>query len=254
MDINLTEYLDFARNLSIEAGKITLKYFRKEYDVERKKDNSPVTVADRETEYFIRNAIIRRFPDHGIIGEEHGSVKSDSPFKWIIDPIDGTKSFIHGVPLYTVLIALVYEGEPCVGVIHNPMLEETAAAATRLGCTLNGEPCRVSKTKALEHAWIQTTDPAKLIQMEPGFAMRIMTRSGQCRTWADGYGYLLVASGRADVMIDPIVAIWDVAPLKVVITEAGGTFTDFQGESNGLGESAIATNGLLHKEVLTLIQ
>ncbi len=157
MEINLREYLDFARDLSVEAGKITLKYFRKEFDIEFKKDKSPVTIADRETEHFIRKAILERYPDHGIVGEEHGSVESDSPFKWIIDPIDGTKSFIHGVPTYTVLIALVYNDEPCVGVIHNPMLEETAAAATGLGCTLNGKPCRVSTTKTLEEAWVQTT-------------------------------------------------------------------------------------------------
>ena len=253
MEGNLTEYLEFARDLSIEAGKITLHYFRRGFEVETKPDNSPVTEADRETERFIRIEIAKRFPEHGILGEEHGALESDSPFKWIIDPIDGTKSYVRGIPLYTVLIALVYRDEPVVGIIHNPMLGETVAAAAGLGCSFNGMPCTVSDTNSLENAWIQTTDPITLLQKDPDFTTRILTRSGFCRTWADGYGYLLVATGRSDVMIDPILAVWDAAPLKVVITEAGGKITDFTGDSKGLGKSAIATNGLLHEEVMQLL-
>ena len=254
MENLLKEYLNFAGELSREAGRITLKYFRKQIDIELKDDSSPVTIADRETESFIRSAIQEKYPDHGILGEEHGEVKSDSPYKWIIDPIDGTKSFIHGIPLYTVLLALLKDGVPCVGVIHNPVLEETAAAATGLGCELNGEPCGVNTKATLEDARVQVTDPADLMRRHPVFTGKLFERVRLCRSWGDGYGYLLVASGRADVMIDPILAVWDVAPLKVVITEAGGEFTDFFGCSDGLSESGIAANGKLHRVVIRLLE
>ena len=251
--MDITEYLEFARTLSIEAGKHTLRYFRKEFTIDTKADSSPVTVADRETETLISQAIQRRYPNHGIIGEEHGTVASDSPFQWVIDPIDGTKSFIRGIPLYTVLIALLYNGEPCVGVIHNPPLEETVYAATGSGCFFNGVKCSVSDASGLANSWVLITDPADLCRRNPDFGQRLLSKAGFCRTWADGYGYLLVATGRADAMIDPIVAVWDVAPLKVVITEAGGAFTDFSGKIKALGESAIASNGVLHPEILELI-
>lgn len=252
MENSINEYLDFAESLCKEAGKITLKYFRKQIDVELKEDSSPVTIADRETESFIRGAILEKYPAHSIIGEEHGAVETDSPYRWIIDPIDGTKSFIHGIPLYTELLALLKDGVPCVGVIHNPVLGETAAAATGLGCTLNGSPCGVSGVSALEDARVQVTDPADLMRRQPGFTRRLFDRARLCRSWGDGYGYLMVASGRADVMIDPIMNIWDIAPLKVVITEAGGVFTDFSGSADGLGESSIAANGDLHPVVIGL--
>ena len=252
-DIDLIEYLDFARSLASAAGDHTLRYFRKDLEVARKKDNSPVTIADRETETLISSAIIDRYPHHGIIGEEHGAVESNSPFQWVIDPIDGTKSFVRGIPLYTVLLALLYKGEPCVGVIHNPPLSETAYAATGTGCFLNDSPCRVSKTEHLADAWVQITDPADLHRRAPEFCTRVLKNVGHCRTWADGYGYLFVATGRADIMIDPIVAVWDVAPLKVIITEAGGAFTDFDGRTDAIGESVIASNGHLHDEVMDLV-
>jgi len=253
MNNPLKEYLDFAVGLSEEAGRITRKYFRKHIEVEVKKDSSPVTVADRETEMCIRDAIARRYPGHGILGEEHGAKEADSPYRWIIDPIDGTKSFIHGIPLYTVLIALLENGEPVLGVIHNPPLGETAAAAAGMGCTFNGAPCRVGSAQTLAEARLQVTDPADLARRYPGFAGKLYAGVKLCRSWGDGYGYLLVASGRADIMMDPVLAAWDVAPLKVIITEAGGAFTDFSGRSHALGESAVAANRTLHREVLGLL-
>lgn len=252
-DIDLVAYLDFARNLAEEAGDHTLKYFGGKLEVERKEDNSPVTVADRETEGLIAGAIRDEYPEHGIIGEEHGEVRSDSTFQWVIDPIDGTKSFVRGIPLYTVLIALLHNGKPCVGVIHNPPLKETTYAASGIGCFYNNSPCHVSDTDHLADAWVQVTDPANLYRKHPGFCADVLQKAGYCRTWADGYGYLLVATGRADVMIDPIMAIWDIAPLRVIITEAGGTLTDFSGAADGLGASAIATNGLLHQEIMDIV-
>ena len=253
MESQLKEYLDFAVDISKEAGRITLEYFGRNVDVQLKEDSSPVTVADRKTESFIRKAIRDKYPEHGILGEEFGAVETDSPYRWIIDPIDGTKSFIHGIPLYTVLIALLKNGEPSVGVIHNPPLGETAAAAVGMGCTFNGRTCRVSSTPSLDQANVQVTDPADLMRRHPVFTGRLFERIRLCRSWGDGYGYLLVASGMADAMLDPVLAPWDVAPLKVIISEAGGMMTDFAGRSKALCESAIAANEKLHREIIGLL-
>jgi histidinol phosphatase-like enzyme (inositol monophosphatase family) len=248
----LAEYLAFANNLAQAAGDITLKYFRTSLTVERKGDDSPVTIADRETEQFIRREIERAYPTHGILGEEYGSTNAQAALQWIIDPIDGTQSFIHGVPLYTVLIALEIEGEASLGVIHCPPLRETVAAATGLGCTYNGLPCHVSQTAALEQARVQVTDYASLMHYRPGFSDRLLKSTSFCRSWADAYGYMLVATGRADVMLDPIMNLWDTAPLKPIIEEAGGRFSDLDGNPTIHNPSALATNGLLHPAILAL--
>lgn len=248
----LAEYLEFARELAREAGQVTLKYFRKNVHIESKSDESPVTIADRETEQFIRAAIRQRYPEHGILGEEFGEENPGSPFRWIIDPIDGTRSFIHGVPLYTVLLALEHEGDSCLGVIHNPPLDETVAAAVGLGCTYNGAPCHVTKTSDLSKAYVHVTDYAELARLRPQFTQGLLRSAGFGRSWADAYGYLLVATGRADVMLDPVMSLWDSAALKPVIEEAGGRFTDLSGKATIHAKDTVATNGLLHEAVLAL--
>ena len=174
------EYLDFAREVAIEAGKITLKYFQGTFDVESKADTSPVTIADRETEQFIRARIKDRYPGHGILGEEYGVENEGARHQWIIDPIDGTKSFVRGVPLYTVLLALLIDGDPRVGIIHNPPLGETVAAATGLGCTYNGQPCHVSDTEELSRAWLQCTDFTHLMRTNPRFCTRALHGPERC--------------------------------------------------------------------------
>lgn len=253
-DKNLSDYLTFAAELAREAGRITLNYYRRGVAVETKADNSPVTIADRETEQFIRQRIQEAWPDHGILGEEFDAVRPDAPWRWVIDPIDGTKSFVHGVPLYTVLLALEHEGEPVVGVIHNPPQDETVAAAIGLGCTYNGDPCRVSETEDLAKAWVHSTDFSDLLRRRPAFGRALIERAGFTRTWADGYGYLLVACGRADVMVDPVVNRWDWSALKPVILEAGGRFTDMDGDPSIKGENVIAANPKLHQQVLNLVE
>lgn len=250
----LGEYLEFARELAREAGKVTLKYYRGRLDIESKSDESPVTIADRETERFIRSAIQARYPEHGILGEEFGEENAGAPWRWVIDPIDGTQSFIHGVPLYTVLLALEYQGEPQLGVIHNPPQDETVAAATGLGCTYNGEPCRVSAVSDLAKAWVHVTDYTDLARRRPRFTAALLERAAHTRSWADAYGYLMVAAGRADVMLDPIMSHWDIACLKPIILEAGGRFTDLDGIDTNNGQHSLATNGLLHDQVLELIK
>ncbi|TFH06013.1 MAG: inositol monophosphatase family protein [Candidatus Thorarchaeota archaeon] len=250
---NLETYLSFAVDVAKKAGNVTMKYFLKDIKVDRKEDETPVTIADRETEEYIREKIEESFPEHAILGEEAGESTSDSPLRWVIDPIDGTQSFIRGVPLYTVLLALEYNGVPVVGVIHNPPLQETVSAATGLGAFYNGVPCQVSSTEYLAKAWVQVTDYADLDRRRPAFAKKLLKESYSCRTWGDAYGYLLVATGRVDVMIDPIMSYWDIAPLKPIITESGGVFTDLDGNDNPTGVSSIACNSVLHKEIMKLV-
>lgn len=248
----LRRYLEFAVDLAHEAGRTTLRYFRTRLEVDRKTDRSPVTIADRETEELVRDAISRHYPDHGIVGEEHGEKNRGANLTWIIDPIDGTKSFVRGVPLYTVLLALLDGSTPVLGVVHCPPLSETVSAGVGLGCTYNGEPCRVSEASALSDALVLATDFADLYRRLPVFAERLHTASGMTRTWADGYGYLMVATGRADAMIDPVMSLWDIAPLGPVITEAGGVFTDVFGRTDSTGTSALAATPAIHRSVVAL--
>ncbi len=250
---NLEEFLSFTVETIIEAGKITTDYFLKDVDYETKIDHTPVTIADHLAEEYIRGRIKESYPSHSILGEETGESKGNSSYRWIIDPIDGTQSFIRGVPLYTVLIALEHNGEPKVGVIHCPPLRETVSAATGIGAFYNGASCQVSSTAKLEDAWVQVTDYADLSRRRPEFAEQLLRKAYSCRTWGDAYGYLLVATGRADVMIDPIMNIWDIAPLKPIITEAGGVFTDLDGNPHALGSSSLACNSDLHKEIMKIL-
>jgi histidinol phosphatase-like enzyme (inositol monophosphatase family) len=250
----LAEYLAFASELAVEAGEITLKYFRTDLAVESKSDDSPVTVADRETEHFLRDAIAAKFPDHGILGEEHGEINAGARWRWVLDPIDGTQAFIHGVPLYTTLIALECSGEQVLGVIHCPPLAETVAAAVGYGCTLNGAPCRVSDVEDIAQARLNVTDYADLTRRHPAFAAALLGKVRMARGWADAYSYLLVATGRAEIGLDPVMSLWDIAPLKPIIEEAGGKFTDFNNTPTVQTGNAIATNGKIHDAVLDLLK
>lgn len=250
---DLQSLLSFAEDVTVEAGKVTLEYFLKDIEIDRKEDDTPVTIADRKAEEYIRARIVAEFPSHSILGEEEGESQGESSYRWIIDPIDGTQSFIRGVPLYTVLLALEFDGEPQVGVIHVPPVGETVSAANGIGAFYNGTPCQVSSTEHLADAWVQVTDYAELSRRRPDFAKRLLAESYSCRAWGDAYGYLLVATGRVDAMIDPIMNIWDIAPLKPIITEAGGVFTDLDGGDNAMGTSSLASNSMLHKELMDLI-
>jgi histidinol-phosphatase len=246
-------YLDAAREFARLGGRLSLDWFRRsDLAVERKADSSPVTVADRQVELAIREAISRRFPDHRVVGEEHGGHLGEGGFEWIIDPIDGTKSYIRGVPLYTTLIAMLRDGVPQVGVVYCPPTGEMAAAAVGCGAWDEfGRPLRVSRCTRLEEAWVMTTDPADFIRRRPAGVAHLFAESASVRTWADAYGYMLLARGDADVMVDPVMSPWDIAPLGVIIREAGGIFTDMDGEDRLVGDSAIAAaTPELHESVL----
>ncbi len=245
--------LRFAVKAAEEAGRLTLEYFQQSIRVERKADDTPVTLADRQSEQLIRNSIESEYPSHSILGEEFKDKKTKSPFRWILDPIDGTQSFVRGVPLYAVLIALQYQRQPLLGVIHVPPLEETVSAAVGIGCYHRGERCRVRDTESLADAWVHVTDVVSLARHRPAFLSRLLQQVGYLRTWGDAYGYLLVATGRAHVMIDPVMKIWDIAPLMPIVTEAGGWFGDLDGNANAFGDSALACVPALRERILKLL-
>ncbi len=251
----LRELLDFAVMLARGAGEITLKYFRKQPETSTKSDGSYVTIADREAESYLRRQITERFPEDGILGEEEGELAGCSGRRWILDPIDGTFAFVHGVPFYGVLIALEIENEMSVGVINIPVLGEIVSAAHGRGCFFNGKPARVSTTAKLDEALLLCTDfkAADKHGFGPA-AERLQRRAKVSRTWGDCYGCVLVATGRADVMLDPIVNLWDCAPLLPIMEEAGGTFTDWRGVRTVDGGNSIATNGLLFEEVMKVVE
>jgi histidinol phosphatase-like enzyme (inositol monophosphatase family) len=247
--------LDFAVGLARGAGEITLRYFRRSYSSEHKADGSPVTQADREAERFIRARIEEAFPHDSVLGEEEATRTGTSGRQWIIDPIDGTYSFVHGVPLYGVLIGLEIAGESRLGVVNLPALGELVCAARGLGCFWNDKPARVSTVSTLEDALLLSTDFGTCERYGFGApARRLERRAGARRTWGDCYGHILVATGRAEVMLDPVMNVWDCAPLLSILEEAGGTFTDWQGRKTIHGGNAISTNGLLLETVFEVIK
>jgi histidinol phosphatase-like enzyme (inositol monophosphatase family) len=247
----LDEMLDFAVEAAEAAGRFTMQHFLQSSRYDLKKDGTPVTVADRGAEEIMRLRIEKAYPKHGILGEELGEKKGSEPARWILDPIDGTFSFVSGVPLYTNLIGLEWEGEMVLGVINAPALGEVVYAAKGQGAWWNGDPARVSKETSLSEARLSTT--SSHLMAECGREATYQRLRDQCKTdrgWADAYGYLLLATGRVDIMIDPVMNIWDTAALMPVVTEAGGTFTDWKGNATHTAPEALATNGKLHSKVV----
>ena len=254
---NLQTYLDFARQTAWEAGRLTLGYFQAGIRPDFKPDDSPVTVADREAEQLIRSRIEAKFPTHAIIGEEFGvTEEADSAtHRWIIDPIDGTRSFIRGVPLYGVLIGLEIEGECRVGVAHFPALDEMLAAATGLGCWWNGRRARVSDVEQLKDGLALHYDAAQFEKSgRQAEWERIKKIAGYRAGWCDAYGYLLVATGRAELMLDPKMSLWDCAPFPPIFKEAGGYYGDWQGNKTIYAGESIGTTQKLLPEVLQIIR
>jgi len=251
--VDLTPYRNFLIELAEQSGDFIRPLFANPaVAVETKSDASPVTEADRGAEQMMRERIAKQFPAHGVIGEEFGPERGDAEFVWVLDPIDGTKSFITGVPLFGTLIALLKEGQPVLGAIHQPILRELMIGdgATT---TLNGRPVKCRATTRIEDATVLTSDTLNLAKYQNGPACdRLVSRAKLYRTWADCYGYLLVASGRADVSLDPIMNPWDIAALVPVIRGAGGVITDWKGGAAYPAESTIAcATPELHATVVT---
>lgn len=252
----INEYLDFITETAYLAGRVTLAHFQTGVQADFKADHTPVTLADRASEELIRRRIEARYPGHAIVGEEYGS--SDHPsasHRWFIDPIDGTKSFLRGVPLYAVLIGLEVEGRIVAGAAYYPAMDEMLAAADGLGCRWNGRPARVSQVQRLDSAWVSSTDPLSFDLYGKRDAWERLKQSTYHRGgWGDAYGYLLVATGRAEVMLDPIMEVWDCGPFPVILREAGGYFGDWKGNETIYAREGLATTQTLLAQVVDLLE
>ena len=236
------------------TGDIALGHYRSNLTVETKADGSPVTVADRAAESAARDWVRRFFPDDGVLGEEFGEERAGARRRWVIDPIDGTKSFVHGTPLWGSLVALC-EGETVLaGAAYFPAVGELIAAAPGAGCWWNGSRCGVSGVSAMNAATVLTTDGRFLDRPDRRAGWeRVSGAASIARTWGDCFGYLLVATGRAEVMCDPILSPWDAAALFPIVREAGGSFTDWEGRDTAFGGSAVAANHALAAHVHALL-
>jgi histidinol-phosphatase len=243
--------VDDAVAIARAAGATTLPWFRSaDLVVDRKVDGTPVTAADRGAEEHVRAALAEAYPDDGIVGEEQGETPGTSGRRWFVDPIDGTKAFTRGVPLYSTLLAVEDEHGFAVGVIHLPALDETVWAGRGLGCWCDGMPARVSDRPSTRGSVLTTSG----YDYWPEEALLAVRHSDVLmRTWGDGYGYALVATGRAEAMVDPSAAPYDLAPMPVILAEAGGRFTDWSGAARIDGGNGLATNGHVHDAVLELL-
>ena len=252
----LRAYLDFAVETAYQAGRMTLGYFQSGIQPDFKADDTPVTVADRKTEEFIRAKIEARYPRHAIVGEEYGTKDVDgADHRWFVDPIDGTKSFVRGVPLYGTLLGLEIEGVVEVGVACFPALDEMVYAATGGGCFWNGRRAQVAATETLSRSFVSCTDVAmfeKYGRMEVW--RRIQAATYYRVGWPDAYGHALVATGRLELMLDPIMSPWDCGPFPVILREAGGFFGDWSGNETIYAKAALSTSRALLPEVLRLVE
>jgi histidinol phosphatase-like enzyme (inositol monophosphatase family) len=252
--LTLDERVAPAAELARITGTVALRHYRTNLTVETKSDGSPVTVADRAAEAAARAWVQSRFPHDGILGEELGEERAGAARRWIIDPIDGTKAFVRDTPLWGSLVALCEGERVLAGAAYFPAVDELVAAAPGAGCWWNGSRCRVSSVSALADATVLTTDERfpENPERAPGF--RALARAASVsRTWGDCFGYLLVATGRAEVMCDGTMSVWDAAALQPIIEEAGGVFTDWSGVPTAFGGSAVATNRALADEVRAVL-
>ena len=247
--LTLDERVAPAAELARITGTVALRHYRTNLTVETKADGSPVTVADRAAETAARAWVQSRFPQDGVLGEELGEERPGAARRWIIDPIDGTKAFVRGTPLWGSLVALCEGERVLAGAAYFPAVDELVAAAPGAGCWWNGSRCHVSSVSSLADATVLTTDERFPENPERAAGFRALARvASVSRTWGDCFGYLLVATGRAEVMCDGTMSVWDAAALQPIIEEAGGVFTDWLGMATAFGGSAVATNRLLADE------
>ena len=251
--MNLTELTPFLKLLADNSSEIIRIYFRSPISVENKKDLSPVTIADKRTEELMRELIMKEFPDHGIIGEEFGNVNENAEYVWVLDPIDGTKSFISGALSFGTLIALLKNGKPIIGVINHPVLNEFLVGDNNV-TKLNDQTVRVKKNGKLSEALLLATDHFDIGKYQDQKRFDKLAQAVRLyRNWGDCYGYYLLATGFADIMIDPVMSIWDSMALIPIINGAGGVITDYQGKDAVKGSSIVATVPELHTEVINIL-
>lgn len=251
--MNLQSLTPFLQLLSNESSEIIKKYFRTSVSVESKFDSSPVTIADKLAEEKMREIIAKEFPLHGIIGEEFGKHNTDAEYVWVLDPIDGTKSFISGALSFGTLIALLKNGKPIMGVINHPILNEFLIGDNQ-NCLLNGSEVEMRICSSINQATLLTTDHFNIGKYQNQNKFDELTKKAKLyRNWGDCYGYYLLATGFADIMIDPIMSVWDSMALIPIINGAGGMITDYQGNDPTIGNSIVASSKGIHSEVINLL-
>jgi myo-inositol-1(or 4)-monophosphatase len=249
----LDELKYFCKQLADKSGKIIRSYWRNDFVVETKKDLSPVTIADKKSEELMREMIMKNYPSHGILGEEFGEYNPGAEYKWVLDPIDGTKSFICGTVTFGTLIALLKNGEPILGIINQPVLNEFLIG-DGVSTELNGKKAKVRECKNLSEAVLLTTDQLNIEQYRDIKKFdELVHKVKMYRQWGDCYGYYLVATGYADIMFDPIMNPWDLLALVPIIRGAGGKITDYRGGDPVKGDSIIATGDTKHNEVVKIL-
>lgn len=250
----MEEFKHFAKNLADESGKVIKKYFRTNIQIDSKNDNSPVTIADKTAEEVMRNMIMKEYPEHGILGEEFGEHNKGAEYQWILDPIDGTKSFICGAQTFGTLIALVKNNQPILGVINQPVLKEFLIGDNSTAL-LNGEQVKIRECSNINSSVLLSTDHYAF-----GKHQNLEKYENLCkqvklyRNWGDCYGYYLLATGFADIMIDAVMSIWDTMALIPVIKGAGGVITDYKGNDPLIGNSIIAASPEIHQQVLDILK
>jgi histidinol-phosphatase len=251
----IEKYLLAARRAAQQGGQRALKYFHKKIAVTRKVDRSPVTRADQEAEKVIRDILKKAFPSHMLCGEEYGWNKTQkAEFKWWIDPVDGTRQFVRGIPFWGTLVALEHLGKVIVGVIHLPAMGLTLWAAKGMGCFANGKKVRVSKIPTLKkgtftYGGMRLVPPGLRKGME-----RLCDLSDDDRGFGDCFGHGFVIMGKVETMVDPVVNPYDVAAIKICVEEAGGRFTDLKGRPTIYGGNAVSSNGLVHSQILKALK
>jgi histidinol-phosphatase len=252
--LSLDERVAPVAELARITGLVALRHYRSRLTVETKADGSPVTIADRAAEEAARAWVRARFPEDGVLGEELGEERPGARRRWVIDPIDGTKSFVRGAPLWGSLVALCEGERVLAGAAYFPAVEELVAAAPGAGCWWNGSRCQVSTIASLRDATVLTTDERfrERPERRAGW-LELSHAASVSRSWGDCFGYLLVATGRAEAMCDPILSPWDAAALQPIIEESGGVFTDWSGIPTAFGGSAIATNRALAGDVRAVL-
>ncbi len=238
---------------TLAASFVGERYRQGDHPVEHKPDGSEVTVVDREAEQLVRDAVAERFPADTVIGEEAGVSGGAGGRQWVVDPIDGTASFVRQVPLFSTLLAVIDEHGPAVGVVSLPALDEVVVAGRGRGCTHNGRPCQVSALDDLSRSCVSSSSFDGSWWPQPAL-LEIVNSGARTRTWGDGYGYFLVATGRIEAMVEPELSLWDIAPMLTVIPEAGGRVTTWSGTSEPAPKAGwIASNGRIHEELLALV-
>jgi len=247
---NLKDFKSFTKKLSDESGIIIKNYFRTPIKIDTKGDLSPVTLADKKAEEKMREMIMKEFPEHGILGEEFGVHNPDAEFHWVLDPIDGTKSFICGTTQFGTLIALLKKDVPILGAINQPVLNEFLIGDNKF-TELNGKKVNVRDCKKLSEAVLITTD---ILDIEKYWNMdkfmHLIRQVKLFRGWGDCFGYYLLSTGFADVMIDPIMSVWDTMALIPIIKGAGGIITDYTGGDPAKGSSIIAASPKIFKTII----